>query len=931
MTRLSRFRDRVAGLSIIRSSLVIVFIIGFVITVLRLIVIHHYIGWRFLWGDDEVPILNFAQFFKSVFSLGLPWRNLGILFIPQLSFIIVTYALHNFFSSILGVKPLSTNMPGWIVNSVWFFIGTLTLWYVVNSLDIPNKAHKIVTFASLSLFFAFNPWATIDTFKSYLGSTSISSFLTFVLMAFYVKLVRHAYSKAKIKIYEIIAIIAIIMVLYSGSPASAVRSLAFLFQLDFVLVLIIALDYLTNRNRFLRRNLLKAMGYAVIPFIISLGLIYLYKIMGYFAPLHERVISLWHGKTPPASYLYPPYAITIYSLMGMTSWIAHSIYMPYHSIYERGIVAALMMLWPILGLGAPIYIIFSAKCDKYDICILRRQILFILILALISIAWGTALHQPFSSIKSLLISRIPLITQVWPWGLSFIFIKFAYLLLTSYVVGYIVAKIINVNKAVIIHKGTLFKTSIMVIVFLAVISPFLYTSIPILDGKVFGQYYNENIKGFNIPSDYLALYNLHTQFYEHVLLLPEVSVYSSTKWGWQGTVAWYHWLNPAILVRTIAPFSQYTDWNKIYSKLARPCLNVSMGFALTKDINIEKIRALNGKIISAKILNKGYLSIYAIIRKNGHIDIILPLKKSPLNISGYKFIKIFVRILGRQGIVISPWLFIYSGNYGGVHILSPITVPGSSTKTYVVGEPDKPWPSSRYNPSRITGFILRLRVLKSPKSINNRSEFPIVIILGIIVESKASLCTSYSRLLETLNIKYIAIDKTLQTYTKFYKYLAIYLRQEFESVYNGKDIDLFKTNTVALPFHIIPQKMYRIRIIKDTPSHIIAKITINKDTQHKMLLIFPMLYSKMLPNPLRVRIKLLPGHYTYRPKAINYNGLTAYEINESIIHNCREIIVNVSYSKRYLAMYIAFIVIDLIPLILFITSIISYLRYKIKS
>lgn len=909
-----------------RKLILYIFISSFILALIRLVIIHHYVDWRFLWGGDQVPVLNLKQFLKSVFNLELPWRNLGILFIPQLSFTLPGFALGKVVSLLASVKTLSSNLPGWIVNTIWFFIGTSLLWYVISSFKYANEIHKLVSYIVLIVLFAFNPWATIDTFKSYLGATSLYAFLGFTLIAFYFRLIKNFMENENVNNYEVLYIIAISMILYGISPSASIRGSALLLELEIFFIVFLILAYYLKKKTVQtsqhKVSVRKVIATSLIPLIISISYSAFYLLTGYLSPLKERVISRWGALKPPTQILYPSYANILNSFIGMTSWVAHSGYMPYHSLYEKGLIAGLTLLWPLLGLGGLILITFRYRYLQSST--LKIQFSFLLALGIVSLAWGTALHPPFGLLKWFLISRIPLIVKVLPWGVNLGFIKFVYLIAISYITGYLFIKATQGFKSGLILRTTNFahlnnkvntkRRLTLIILVLLLIFLLLYTSLPIFMGQVFGQYYNEDIKGFNIPKDYRILYKLNTSFYEHVLLLPLTPTYTSTSWGWQGSIGWYHGLNNAILTYTFAPYSEYTEWRNIYQEAARPCLKIIGGSPITQYINIKKVKVWNGRVTYANILNDGSLNLSAILFKGEHTDIILPFKRV-LNISMYKALEIDLTIKGNNSIIVSPWLFIYSGNVGGAHILPAIRIPGNITKVYAVGVPDKPWPASKYDPSRVTGLILRIRMLNA-KSINS---LLIKVNLKVAVSNSFKLCGSYMQLLKLLNIKYVIMDKSLQNYNFFFKLVNDAMKRNFSKAYSGIILDIYNTNVSTFPLYIVKPNDVSVKILEERPSHIKAELILSNNVSNIVLTV-PMLYSESLPNPLKV--SAYSNNKSLKVKPLDYKGLRGYSINTL---GSNEVVVDIRYVISFKALYMTFLTLSISPLALLLAGLILYL------
>ena len=900
------------------SYITIVALVALCVSIIRLVIIHHYVDWKFLWGGDQIPILNFKDFIESVFKLELPWRDFGILFVPQLSLIIMRHIFSGFISCITRSESLENNASGWIANSIMFFFGALVLWYVISPFKYLNNRHRYAAFIIALVFFTFNPWATIDTFKSYLSLTSLQAFLAFALISFYIRLLRFLLESSALRGYEILFIIAITLALHSISPSEAIRGFAFLFTLEVFFVPFATLSYYRLKKvgnigcyEELKSKMKNALLISLIPLIVVATMLIFYIMAGYIAPLRERVISLWGGLTPPKQRLYPTYATMSNSFIGMTSWIAHSIHMPYHSLYEKGLIAGSMFLWPLIGMGGALLLSMRSKVDH----VTRMQILMLLSLSLVFLAWGTALNPPLAWAKKYVVDLMPLIVKVLPWGFSSHYLRFVYIVLTSYVLGYILTLVSSRRHA---QRRMAVSHRLLAVPAIACIALLLLTAAPIFNGEVFGQYYDQSIKGFNIPRDYEELMGLNVPFHEHILLLPKTHIYTSTKWGWQGSIGWYHRLNSAILTYTLVPYSAYTKWGLMYSKLSRPCAKVEKGLPLTELMALGKIRVYNGKIIAAELSPNGMLKMSLMLFRGKYTDIVLPLVTS-INVSTYKALEINLNLTGRQDIVLSPWLFIRGGKFNGTHILPTATLPVHISKVYAVGEPDRPWLASKYDPSRITGFILRLKILNygsADYSIVNAS-------LRISVGNYVSLCQSYLSLLDLLNVRYIVVDHSLNTYNKFYEIIEGALQRCFKQVYKGSTLTVYEVDKSRSPLTVVKpcNDAVIVEPIHVDPTYIKIRIDLKESTR-EILLVIPMLYQKELPTPLRLSAYVNGTFLKVKP--VNYYGLQGYVIKTSGYKN---IIVTATYTPSFTALYICLIILNLIPLFLLALSTYMYLHH----
>ena len=845
-----------------------------------------------------LPLVGAKERLFSYFTLNAIWENLGIPWVYPLSYDIPYY----FFSIIINENYIY--FKGYLVESFWFFIFALTIWYFSDSLIFIEEKQRYIFFSLLLLFFTFNPWLTLDTFKSFLFNWIYTAYWLIILL-YYLLLLK---SNEHVTKYHLLLLATFAFLTLSTSQSLAVRAFAELLLINILFLPFILL--LKNKRKIERKFIL----FLLFPlFIVSLYL-FLYILAGYFGPLQGRVVALWGSEKPPESALQPPEAKMIYSFMGTNTWIAHSIYLPYRQIYEKGSIAGFMVLWPIIAIVGSILLI-----KKTNIEMLRYQFLFLLIIALLFLAWGTGINPPLTLTKRELVNAIPLIVKILPWSDSIQFVINIYFISVSYVSSYICC---------VLHISFNRRTWILVIRITLLIALMLLfvTAIPIYTGYVFSQYFNTSIRGFLIPNDYNYVMNLSLNFYDHILLLPYVDTYESTSWGWQGTVLWYHVLNGAILTKSIAPYSEYSQWNSIYEKISYPQLNITEGISLTKFININKISAYGSvNFVNITRLSNGSLVLDINIDlsnlTSSHVDIFLPLYRI-INISNYKFIQINLMILSNNSIVLYPIFFIYSGNIGGAHLLGELKIPGSLSKTYIVGQPDKPWSMSVYNPENVTGFVLRLDNL--PR--NTTSILKIKIKLNVIVSNHAKLSSKYLELLNLLNIKYVIFDKSLSTYNDFWAILNMVFAKKFENVFSGKYIVIYGNITYnSSPIKIIEPSNASLKILQSSPYFIHAEIYLNSSQSNFLLIVIPMLGNFSLFSP----ILIFPyyNHTSLNIKRINYMGLIGYIIYLNY-HTSNIVDIYIIINPIYLLLYVVLLIFSILPIILLSLALLLFLYEK---
>ena len=785
----------------------------------RLLLIHHYVGWRFLWGGDQVPVLNKEALLRDVFTYALPWRDMGIIDVPQLGMVIVNYAAEKFFEAVTGQHPIPYNVPGWLANTLLYALGLLIVWYVSSVYGFRGPRVRLAVFLALALMVSYNPWSTIDTFKSYLGSTSFQAMLSLALFAYYISLVRYAAEGRPPPLWEA-ALAAAAVAVAASSPSGSARAVA-----STLLATLLASPFvLAARPPGRRGGPRRLLLYVAAPLVLAAAVFSLYTASGYLEALTARVHEQL-GTRPLQAVLHPRYAEPVYALAAWTSWIAHSPYMPYHELYEHGVLALLLYAWPLAAL-TPALLLLAARREPSRAR--RLQLLLLLVYVAVFTAWSTAGNEPLSWLKTMLLTRAPLLLKVYPPGIGSMYVKISYMFLIGYLVGRIVEELQGL-------RGPAAASLLLA----ALIS----TALPIFNGSVFGQYFNQEIKGFMVPEEYRLLENLETRFYEHILLLPATDTYASTSWGWQGAVTWYHYLNPAILVKSIAAYSQYTPWATLYRNLTSPC------------ITLDEPRPLPGLAEAKPVVQGGEatvttsnntVTIHVHSAAGNKLAVVLALP-APVDISAASYIAFKACLRGGANAAVKPYIYLVSGRVAGVHILPELRPGECAEKVYRVGVPDKPWPASMYMPERVNAVIVELR--GEPRQLKGLD-----LSLEVMVSNSTGLCRSYLELLRLVNVKYVVVDKTLHG-RGLSQALLDALRHSLKQIFNGTVLEVYAVDAASSPIQGVDA---RVEALLASPTRV--EVTAEPLHGGAAELCAPLLNLPGAARPLElIRVKPVPG------------------------------------------------------------------------
>jgi len=814
-----------------------------------------HVGPRMLWGGDAVPVFNVPQLLRDVLTQSLPWRTLGVVYMPQLSVVLISGGLRTFFESLLPFvsKPMRLAIA-WHASSTLLFLASLAFIYYASSslFEQSERRKQLAAFTVAALFFAFNPWSTIDTFKSYLGATSLQSSLFVALIGFFMRAARALAGGPRLGRLDVLVALAASSMLYMQSPSSAARGIAEIGLLATALAAI-TLPLLIRGKRMERIFIyVSTVAAATVPALVAAAFI---PLLGYTRPLTARVESVWGGATPPEKFLWPSYATPLTAIEGMNTWIAFSEYMPYGSLYHAGLLAALMMLWPLASVAAAL--LLASRSQKPGE---KATVYFLSTLYVIAVAWGAALNGLFISLKALIVEAFPVIVKVLYWGITIKYVRVAYILLAAYVAAMLVSRGMR-NLAIVI--------TIML----------LATSLPIFTGNVFGQYYNETIKGVLLSDDYFVLRELPVEFYEHILVTPATGVYMQTQWGYMGSSGWYRSLNTATLVEPLAPYIQYTSWSHLYKLLSTPCITAQTVFDKGRTLRVGGVY-INKSLVTLSPDGAATKSLVVTVRGVGRITVELGgnLVLKPGDTVGF--------IVSRLGSRV---------NTSDTAISAELVIRGTSgfsesIRALMPKDMDTMWRVIVVNDTtaleRVTLWL---------KSIGGPEEVLVTLTAG----PPQRICSEWISLSQSLAIRYVVLDRSIvsKQYTAaYYATLERLLNKTLQPIYRGKWLTIYHTGWPTKPASLYTSSCSpsSLEVISAKP----ANVTLQVEERCRPMVVFPLL------------------NVVYDTRVFETRGMESSVCNALLCGSLEDSVASLVYTRRFSLVYTAYALYMLVPLLL---------------
>ncbi len=614
---------------------------------------------------------------------------------------------------------------------------------------------KVALYVIASILYAFNMFSVYNTFKSIVGLASINIAGLLLFLAQIIRFYRYmnsSYNFAKLDCF---------LMGFGIAVSSAVPPNSFRILLMEGLI-VIALLSLTLIKRTVKRapalsvnNINKVITkLALVASVAVLGM--LYWEVPFFLSFKESIeTALYaaetHGLT---SFPHAPYASLINTFRIFGVWAFPTGYCPYHNLYfQDPLITITSFMWPVTALGLSTLL---ASRDQ------RSKILSLVVLSLLVISWDTADNPPVGPMNKLIASLTPVLVAFFPtYFLSGTLLPILYITLSTYVIARVLELLSDFKKKVSSHPRRIPTAAVTAILLMAVL---LIPDMPFFTGESLGQYFDPSIRGIWIPQDYFEARNILSNAKGKVLILPSLTTYVQTSWGYQGSSYFYYVFfernSPIVPQNPIFRTGGYTLYNpkasSLYFSLTTPPLQANTSSIDVMGLDYDKITVWGAKYVQTA----GNLTIYN--AEAGHIDISIP-TLHPYDATPYQFFVLKIRLYPAEPSLIDSgklWIGISSPGTIGWYIL------GSTSNTYFVndsevtismriGSPDKPWPASTYDPSNITGIILRIRTDGLPPRFQ---KLTLSISLGLahptINRSQLDLWTSYG-------IEYLLIDKSI--------------------------------------------------------------------------------------------------------------------------------------------------------------------------
>ncbi|MEM4089832.1 MAG: hypothetical protein QXQ46_03640 [Thermoplasmatales archaeon] len=445
-----------------------------------------------------------------------------------------------------------------------FFIGMLASFYLsfqILNIFLPKEKVVISSIISASLY-VITPYVLVDYYSSFIGNLVLSSSFFTLFLAFLFRSYSSRVNQSRF-LNSILLSGAFLGLSVTPFPNDVrVMILGYLFFASIIIFFLIS-SFFSSRKMAVIRVSLSTIIFAFASVFFSL--FQSYKIF-YDIPAFLHLASV-----ASANYTYLGFYTGSFNtipqvirLLGI--WVFPTGFDIYHNVYYgMNFINISSYFWPILALFFPLVVVYRLKNNK-------GFLLFIMILILVSIFWEKGANPPFGTLWYSINRVLPFGYQLIPTGeLQSDFLAKVYPILAT-------LSIVTIYQFLKGRKGIISKKKLkrlVVLVPVALIVILVVAEMPVFNGQLEANFFNEKTSGFYIPDEYNYARDYLLGSHGNVLLLPGVQTYIITTWNFQGSSAIYNAFFQPVNVIDIQTFGGgYSSPSQVktYDALASPIL-----------------------------------------------------------------------------------------------------------------------------------------------------------------------------------------------------------------------------------------------------------------------------------------------------------------------------------------------------------------------
>ncbi|HZY69768.1 MAG TPA: hypothetical protein VFF67_02165 [Thermoplasmata archaeon] len=251
------------------------------------------------------------------------------------------------------------------------------------------------------------------------------------------------------------------------------------------------------------------------------------------------------------------------------------VYSPLYT-YNAGVVLA-SYLWPLLAIAVPVFFAYTERIRE------RRLLYGLVLVVVLCVIWDTGTNPPFGGINSAILSVLPFGSVLVPtYFLSFLLLSKLYPVLIAFSVGMVGRAVDRWQREVesareyyaappgatgggangppaVRRPRRAARVELGMIVAIALTGVLMVAALPIFEGQV---EVGTSGSGFFIPGPYFQVRSTLQSTRSDALLLPALSLYITTSWGFQGANSFYldfNYPSKVVVPGFWGPYSYYLN------------------------------------------------------------------------------------------------------------------------------------------------------------------------------------------------------------------------------------------------------------------------------------------------------------------------------------------------------------------------------------
>ncbi len=250
----------------------------------------------------------------------------------------------------------------------------------------------------------------------------------------------------------------------------------------------------------------------------------------------------------------------------------------------------------------------------------KRLIVGLAMVSLLIVFWDKATNPPFGQVYAYASSANPFGALVMP---PFYLTEYLQTAIYPALIGVSSLRIAEGISQIRVFRGTLSSSRarfrrkspltrqgrvrvLRALTIISIASILLVSVYPMLDGSLQGEWFDESVKGFWLPKDYVEVQHLLDQEHGGALVMPELGTYIQTSWNYQGASSFYNYAFAPVPVLDQLGLGRYSQLSKpalaTYQELTTPVVPEPNGTEIPALFYPTTVVGSAGKTVAGGVL-----------------------------------------------------------------------------------------------------------------------------------------------------------------------------------------------------------------------------------------------------------------------------------------------------------------------------------------